>query len=58
MHMISCDAVPKGELHVHAGAKHMLTENISHLVYLYSRDSRGLTSVFSLPEGYKEKHGS
>ena len=32
--------------------------HISHLVYLYYRASRGLTRIFSLPEGYKGKYGS
>ena len=30
----------------------MTTLYISHLVYLYYRASRGLTSIFSFPEGY------
>ena len=34
----------------------VLIIDISHLVYLYYRASRGLTKIFSLPEGYKGKY--
>ncbi len=38
--------------------EHILSNNISHLPYLYYRASWGFTRIISLPEGYKGNYGS